>query len=93
VLCGPRQSAETWRNDGSRRSRLAAIDLARTGTSGDDSATAERARQSVTKSIKVALVRIETAHPDLALHLRVTIRRGQFCSYMPDPRHSIEWVE
>jgi hypothetical protein len=53
--------------------------------------SAERARQAVTKAIKAALARIEAAHPELGRHLNVTVRRGYFCSYTPDPRHPIEW--
>ncbi len=53
---------------------------------------AERARLTVTKGIKAALERISQNHPALGRHLAVTIRRGTFCAYMPDPRHPIPWM-
>ena len=51
----------------------------------------ERARTSVTKRIKAALVAIRAAHPALARHLVATIKTGYFCRYAPDPRHPIDW--
>ncbi len=53
---------------------------------------AERARLTVTKGIKAALERISQNHPALGRHLAVTIRRGTFCAYTPDPRHPIPWT-
>jgi tetratricopeptide (TPR) repeat protein len=53
---------------------------------------AERARLTVTKGIKAALERISENHPALGRHLAVTIRRGTFCTYTPDPRHPIPWM-
>ena len=53
---------------------------------------AERARLTVTKGIKAALERISQNHPALGRHLAVTIRRGTFCVYAPDPRHPIPWT-
>ena len=53
---------------------------------------AERARLTVTKGIKAALERISQNHPALGRHLAVTIRRGTFCAYAPDPRHPIPWT-
>lgn len=52
----------------------------------------ERARVSVTKSIKAALLRIRDHNGALADHLQVTIRRGYTCTYRPDPRVPIRWV-
>jgi len=34
---------------------------------------------------------IAASHPELGAHLHATVRRGYFCSYVPDPRHPIEW--
>jgi hypothetical protein len=45
--------------------------------------TGERARIAVGKAIRRALTRIEVADPDLADHLRRTIRTGIRCSYRP----------
>jgi hypothetical protein len=52
----------------------------------------EQARLSVTKAIRAALTRLATAHPALATHLSATVRRGQYCVYLPDPRHPIQWL-
>ena len=51
----------------------------------------ERARLAVTKGIGTALERITEVHPVLGAYLRVTVRRGYFCAYTPDPRHPISW--
>ncbi len=52
---------------------------------------AERARISVTKSIKAALNSIAAANPALGRHLESTIRTGTFCSYSPDPQAPVDW--
>ena len=54
---------------------------------------AERARLTVTKGIKNALVRIAVANPVLGQHLEATVRRGYACIYAPDPLHPVSWVE
>jgi tetratricopeptide (TPR) repeat protein len=51
----------------------------------------ERARQSVTKSIKSALDRIADADVTLADILSRGIRTGTFCSYRPGPAFPIAW--
>lgn len=51
----------------------------------------ERARSSVSKSLRACLKRIEQAHPALGAHLAATVRTGYFCSYKPDPRAPVEW--
>lgn len=64
------------------------------GLGGRDRAAAspgERARSSVSKSLRACLKRIENAHPALGAHLATTIRTGYFCSYKPDPRAPVEW--
>jgi hypothetical protein len=88
-------------NDPERRARAqqAYEDLtdelaAAVGLGGRDrkaASAAERARISVTRAIRSALGRISNQHPALGRHLQATIRTGTFCSYMPDPRLSIEW--
>jgi hypothetical protein len=71
---------------------IAAADLAaavpRTPMSTPDR---EHARIAVSRCIQSALTRIADAHPTLARHLEVTIRRGYVCTYLPDPRVPIRW--
>jgi tetratricopeptide (TPR) repeat protein len=52
---------------------------------------AERARISVTKSIKAAISRIGDVDQALARHLSVSVRTGYFCAYCPEPRAAVEW--
>ena len=52
---------------------------------------AERARVSVTRTIRAALTKIQENHPQLDEHLRRTIKTGAFCSYTPDPQLPIDW--
>jgi predicted ATPase/class 3 adenylate cyclase len=60
----------------------AAYGLGGRSRSGDDST--ERARKSVANRIRDALARIDSANPDLGLHLRNSVRTGTFCSYKPE---------
>jgi len=53
---------------------------------------AERARLSITKTIKAALRHIEENHPVLGQHFATSIKTGTFCSYMPDPSRPISWI-
>lgn len=53
--------------------------------------TSERARTSVTRSLRYALDRIGEHHPVLADHLRATLRTGTYCGYFPDPRVPSTW--
>jgi tetratricopeptide (TPR) repeat protein len=53
---------------------------------------AERARTSVTRSLRYALGRLSEHHPDLGGHLDRTVRTGIYCSYQPDPLTPIAWV-
>lgn len=52
---------------------------------------AERARSSITKAIKAALVRLGQANERLGEHFEVTVRTGVFCSYTPDPHAPAVW--
>jgi tetratricopeptide (TPR) repeat protein len=52
---------------------------------------AERARFSVSKSLRSAVKRIGQAHPDLGDHLSATLKTGYFCAYTPDPRLPLSW--
>jgi tetratricopeptide (TPR) repeat protein len=49
----------------------------------------ERARSTVTARIKEALRRIEAVHPELAAHLRSSVRTGRACVYQP--AEAVNW--
>lgn len=53
--------------------------------------TAERARTSVTRSLRYALARIAEVHPELGGHLSRAVRTGSCCSYVPDPVVPLTW--
>ncbi len=57
----------------------------------DSPSAAERARVNVTRALSAALRRIEPHHPELAQHLRATVRAGSSCTYSPDPRLPSRW--
>jgi AAA ATPase domain len=60
------------------------------GRSRRAGAPAERARSAVTWRIRAALRRVDEVHPQLARHLRRSVRTGTFCSY--DPDEPVDWV-
>jgi hypothetical protein len=92
--------AEEW-HDPERAARLRqefdflASELgAAVGLGGRDrmaTSNAERARVSVTRTIKATLERIAEHSPSLGRHLAATVRTGTFCSYQPDPRVPMTW--
>jgi len=94
------REAEQW-NDRERLARateeresLAHELAAAIGLGGRDrkaASDAERARVNVTRSIKAALERIGEHSPALGRHLGATLRTGQYCSYVPDPRTPVRW--
>ncbi len=53
---------------------------------------AERARTSVTRSIRYALRRLDQHHPAAAAHLRQCVRTGTYCAYDPDPLTRTDWT-
>lgn len=53
--------------------------------------TSERARSSVTRTLRYALDRIAEHHPTLGAHLEQTVQTGTYCVYRPDPRVPITW--
>ncbi|MGK2928011.1 MAG: hypothetical protein ACSLFO_00365 [Acidimicrobiales bacterium] len=53
--------------------------------------TAERARTSVTRSIRYALGRLAEHHPALAVHLEQRVHTGTYCCYAADPLVEITW--
>src|SRR5215813_1873224 len=70
-------------------------ELARaTGLSGRDrraASAAERARQSVTRTIKSAVNKIAEHQPELGHLLARCIKTGTYCCYTPDPHVTITW--
>jgi hypothetical protein len=54
-------------------------------------ASAERARTSVTRSIRYAIEQLGVHHPELAGHLDCCITTGTYCSYQPDPVAPVAW--
>ena len=55
-------------------------------------AAAERARSTVTHAIRAALKRVRGVLPVLADELRLRIKTGVYCVYVPDPAHPTDWV-
>ncbi len=53
--------------------------------------TSERARTSVTRSIRYALDRLAQHHPALATHLQHGVQTGTYCVYRSDPLASVRW--
>jgi tetratricopeptide (TPR) repeat protein len=51
----------------------------------------ERARASVTRAVRQAVLRISEHHPSFGAHLDRTIRTGTYCVYEPDPRTPVVW--
>jgi hypothetical protein len=51
----------------------------------------ERARVGVTRAIRYAMTRIGEHHPALSEHLKLTIRTGTYCGYLPDRRAFAAW--
>ncbi|MEP7736274.1 hypothetical protein ABKW28_01345 [Nocardioides sp. 31GB23] len=84
------------REEVARRDRDYLVDeLARAvGLGGRDRRTggsAERARTSVTRSLRYALARLGAEHPDLGAHLSRRLRTGTYCCYEPDPLSPVTW--
>jgi tetratricopeptide (TPR) repeat protein len=53
--------------------------------------TSERARTSVTRSLRYALGRLAEHHPALAAHLGQSVHTGTYCVYTPDPLSPVVW--
>lgn len=68
---------------------VAAVGLG--GRSRTVGGTAERARTSVTRSLRYALGRLTKHHSALATHLEQSVRTGTYCVYSPDPLVTIKW--
>ena len=52
---------------------------------------AERARTSVTRSLRYAIKRLSEHHPGLAAHLGQAVHTGAYCCYTPDPLAGVVW--
>src|SRR5262245_47571063 len=61
------------------------------GEDDTDAAAEERARQNVSRAIRVVLDRLAESSPALAVYLQRTIRTGAVFAYLPDPRSPIRW--
>lgn len=53
--------------------------------------TVERARTSVTRTLRYAIRRITDELPELGDHLSRSVRTGRCCSYAPDPLTAVTW--
>ena len=60
----------------------------RTRTTGS---TVERARTSVTRSLRYAIARLSEHLPDVGRHLSGAVRTGTWCRYEPDPLAPVSW--
>lgn len=54
-------------------------------------ADAERARTTVTRTIRYAIERVTEHHPALGAHLDRSVRTGTWCAYDPDPLAPVTW--
>jgi class 3 adenylate cyclase len=62
------------------------------GRNRQAAAAAERARCTVAQGIRVALKRIHSGLPALAGELRLRVKTGMYCVYVPDPVHPTDWL-
>ncbi len=53
--------------------------------------SAERARTSVTRTLRYAVQRLAEHHSDLGVHLERSVKTGIYCGYQPDPLTPISW--
>ncbi len=54
--------------------------------------TSERARSSVTRSLRYSLDRLSEHHPALAVHLSQSVHTGTYCVYTADPTAPLTWA-
>lgn len=59
--------------------------------SGAEGVVRERVRVHATQAMKAALRKLTQQMPALGEHLAVTVRTGNRCAYLPDPRVPIAW--
>ena len=53
--------------------------------------SAERARTSVTRTLRYAVQRLAEHHSDLGVHLERAVKTGIYCGYHPDPLSPVTW--
>lgn len=53
--------------------------------------SAQRARMSVTRTLRYALAKLAEHQPDLGAHLDRAVRTGIYCAYVPDPLTPMSW--
>ncbi len=53
--------------------------------------SSERARQAVTKALRLAIAQLVESAPDVGRHLERTVRTGTYCAYEPDPAATPVW--
>ena len=53
---------------------------------------AERARTSVTRTLRYSIERIAEHHQPLGDHLQRSVHTGTYCAYEPDPRIPVDWA-
>jgi hypothetical protein len=94
------EEAESWNDAGRAEKARAEMDAltaqlaAAVAPGGGDrrmGSAAERARTTVTKSIRTVLAKLTKDHPPLADHLRSRVRTGYFCSYVADAERGVRW--
>lgn len=90
-MCDPERAALAERDrDFIVRELARAVGLG--GRPRPTGSSAERARTSVTRSIRYALARIAEHHPPVAAHLEHAVRTGTYCAYQPDPAAPVAWT-
>src|SRR5262249_3972298 len=62
------------------------------GREGRAASASERARENVSRGVKMVLDRLDESIPDLAAHLKRALRTGAFCSYSPGPGSPVRWT-
>jgi hypothetical protein len=77
------QAAEARRDAVAGALARAEGDLLESVLAGDSLDSVERARRATSIRIRLAVDRIDAAHPALARHLRCSVRTGTFCCYEP----------
>jgi hypothetical protein len=92
--------AESWNDTGrveNARAEMEALTaqlaagVARGGRDRRLPSAAERARATVTKSIRTVIAKLTKEHPPLADHLRGRVRTGYFCTYVADADRGVSW--
>lgn len=81
----PRPTASIWSPSWPRATGLA-------GRRRRAGSASERARSSITRTLRYAIERISEHHAALGAHLEQTVETGTYCAYRPDPRVPTCWA-